>query len=114
MDRHYIGAKLAESLSYYISNQPALTHEQELFAAVRGHWRVESLNWIRDVIFNEDQVRTNDPNTGQILSRRRTREVICIMRVSMLRHTRPETKIFDAGFEIDIQNTLPGKCPNFL
>ena len=64
--------KTSDERSYYVSNQPAATHEQDLFDAVRGHWRVESMNWIRDVTFNEDQVRTKDPNTGQILSSLRT------------------------------------------
>ncbi len=64
--------KTSDERSYYVSNQSAPTHEQELFDAVRGHWRVESMNWIRDVTFNEDQVRTTDPNTGQILSSLRT------------------------------------------
>lgn len=58
--------------SYYVSNQPALEHERELFDAIRGHWRVESTNWIRDVTFNEDHIRTKDPNQGQILSLLRT------------------------------------------
>lgn len=62
----------SDERSYYVSNQPAPTHEHDLFDAVRGHWRIESMNWIRDVTFNEDQVRTKNPKTGQILSSLRT------------------------------------------
>ena len=64
--------KISDERSYYVSNQPAPMHEQELFDAIRGHWGVESINWIRDMTFNEDHVRTKDPNTGQILSFLRT------------------------------------------
>jgi predicted transposase YbfD/YdcC len=75
MDRkteHLKTGKTSEERSYYVSNQVAAQHEQELFAAIRGHWRVESMNCIRDVTFNEDRVRTKNPKTGQILSSLRT------------------------------------------
>ncbi len=64
--------KTSAERSYYVSNQPAPGHERELFDAIRGHWRVESTNNIRDVTFNEDHVRTKNPNQGQILSLLRT------------------------------------------
>lgn len=58
--------------SYYVSNQSLPGHERELFDAIRGHWRIESMHYIRDVTFNEDRIRTKDPNEGQILSLLRT------------------------------------------
>jgi predicted transposase YbfD/YdcC len=67
--------------SYYVSNQPALEHERELFDAIRGHWRVESTNWIRDVTFKEDHIRTKHPNQGQILSLLRTVAIRCLQAV---------------------------------
>jgi len=58
--------------SYYVSNQPPLGHEQELFDAIRGHWRIESTHYIRDVTLNEDHVRTKNADGGQVLSLLRT------------------------------------------
>ncbi len=62
----------SDERSYYVSNLSTSGHEQELFDAVRGHWRVESMNWVRDVTLHEDQVRTKNPHTGQMLSGLRT------------------------------------------
>ncbi len=69
--------------SYYVSNQPLPGHEQELFDAIRGHWRIESAHWIRDVTFHEDHVRTKNPNVGQILSLLRT------VAIKFLHHVHP-------------------------
>jgi len=57
--------------AYYISNR-ALGKTpkaplQELTGAIRQHWHVESDNWIRDVTFNEDHVKTASSNQGQIM-----------------------------------------------
>jgi predicted transposase YbfD/YdcC len=64
--------KTSGERSYYVSNQPSLGHEQELFDAVRGHWRIESTHYIRDVTLNEDHIRTKHANEGQVLSLLRT------------------------------------------
>ena len=57
--------------AYYISNH-ALSPSpkaqvKELADAIRKHWHVESDNWIRDVTFNEDNVKTKSPNQAQIM-----------------------------------------------
>jgi len=45
--------------AYYISNMTAHTSNgTKLFKAIRGHWRVESNNYIRDATFGEDGIRT--------------------------------------------------------
>ena len=57
--------------AYYITNralgQTPKAPLQELAEAVRQHWHVESENWIRDVTFNEDQVKTRSSNQAQIM-----------------------------------------------
>jgi predicted transposase YbfD/YdcC len=54
--------KVSSEVSYYISNQQVSPQQfdvqSELFTAIRRHWGVESENWIRDVTFNEDHVKT--------------------------------------------------------
>ena len=42
--------------SYYISNQ--CDNYLELSLAVRGHWNVETNNYIRDVVFSEDKLKS--------------------------------------------------------
>ena len=55
--------------AYYISNQALNTDPQAqtmaLTGAIRQHWHVESDNWIRDVTFNEDNVKTKSANQAQ-------------------------------------------------
>jgi len=63
--------KTASETAYYISNRTLgntpKAHLQELTAAIRQHWHVESDNWIRDVTLNEDHVKTTSSNQGQIM-----------------------------------------------
>jgi len=69
-------AKISLDLSYYLSNCPLtgaeLVQPEALAQAIRRHWGVESVNWIRDVTFQEDHVHTNDPNLAQVLATFRT------------------------------------------
>lgn len=58
--------------SYYLSNLTSSKRHaeqlQSLVAAIRGHWRVESNNWVRDVTLGEDGVRVSAPNQGHVLA----------------------------------------------
>ena len=50
--------------AYYISSLPADAHK--LLAAVRAHWGIEnSLHWVLDVTFDEDQSRLRKDNAPQ-------------------------------------------------
>jgi predicted transposase YbfD/YdcC len=68
--------KVSSEISYYVSNQkisPEQGHIQlELFTAIRRHWGVESENWIRDVTFNEDNVKTKCADQAHVLACLRT------------------------------------------
>ncbi len=68
--------KTTQETSFYLSNQkfPEAQPSQgrELFDAIRGHWRVESDNWVRDVTFQEDSVRTKSGNQAQVMAGLRT------------------------------------------
>jgi predicted transposase YbfD/YdcC len=63
--------KTSSETAYYISHralgQTPKAHLQELSGAIRRHWHVESDNWIRDVTFQEDQIKTRSPNQAQIM-----------------------------------------------
>jgi len=63
--------KTSRETSYYVSNQEVEKSSpdgtRELACAVRGHWSVESDNWIRDVTLNEDGVKTKSGRQAQIM-----------------------------------------------
>ena len=82
--------------SYYVSNSAiesssiqALT--EELAGAIRFHWGVESNNWIRDVTFNEDHIKTKAGNQAQIMALLRG------LAIELIRKTSP--KNFQAAIE---------------
>lgn len=68
--------KRSAEVSFYCSNvsvDPAdQATPQELFQAIRGHWGVEAGNYIRDVSFQEDKVKTKHANQAQVLALLRT------------------------------------------
>ena len=82
--------------SYYISNQvlnadAIQATANDLTQAVRRHWGVESDNWIRDVTFGEDRVKTKAGNQSQIMGRLRS------LSIALIRKTK--TKNFQAAIE---------------
>ena len=79
--------KITFETSYYISNQAINTTQPEttvveLAQAVRSHWGVESDNWIRDVTFKEDSVKTRWGNQSQIMGRLRSLSMALIRKTS--------------------------------
>ena len=64
--------KTSFDTAYYASNAVAEASTAGLLAgelaqAVRRHWGVESNNWIRDVTFKEDGVKTKAGNQAQVM-----------------------------------------------
>ena len=51
---------------YYISS--AALHGQEWEEVIRGHWGIESMHWVLDVVFLEDHSRTQDANAAANLA----------------------------------------------
>lgn len=68
--------KSSAEVSFYLSNAQVQAGDQqlqtELVAAIRHHWHIESDNYIRDVSFQEDHVKTKDSNQGHVLASLRT------------------------------------------
>ena len=83
--------------AYYISNQALNTDPQaqaqamELTGAIRQHWHVESDNWIRDVTFDEDNVKTISANQAQGMG--------CLRSVAMRLLRRFNVKNFQEALE---------------
>lgn len=63
--------KSSSETAYYLSNQALTPHSQaqamELAGAIRQHWHVESDNWIRDVTFQEDHIKTHSSNQAHVM-----------------------------------------------
>ena len=51
---------LSKETSYYISSSDVSA--RELLGAVREHWKIESLHWLLDVTFSEDESRFRSEN----------------------------------------------------
>ncbi|MCL2400936.1 MAG: ISAs1 family transposase [Defluviitaleaceae bacterium] len=51
---------------YYISSQQLTAEELLLYAG--NEWKIESMHWLLDVHFNEDDCRVRDLNTSQNLN----------------------------------------------
>jgi predicted transposase YbfD/YdcC len=62
-DRH---GKVTSEVRYYLSSREAKVGD---FAnTVRNHWKIESMHWILDVIFNEDKSRLRNNHSPQNFS----------------------------------------------
>jgi len=59
-----VGGQTTKETRYYISSLPA--DPQALSVAIRGHWAVEnSLHWVLDVAFREDESRKHKDNSAE-------------------------------------------------
>jgi predicted transposase YbfD/YdcC len=67
-------AQRSQEISYYVTNQAAATlpAQEDLFAAIRGHWGCEADHWIRDVTLQEDQIHVKQPTQAHVLGALRT------------------------------------------
>ncbi len=89
--------KASSEVSYYVSNQQVSPEQfdvqSELFTAIRRHWGVESENWIRDVTFNEDQVKTRCADQAHVMACLRT-FVVQLFRKANLRNFQAAVETF--------------------
>ena len=101
----FVSAKQKNSFetSYYVSNA-VLEFDvikplaEELTQAIRCHWGVESNNWIRDVTFNEDRIKTKAGNPSQIMALLRG------LAIELIRKSSPK------NFQAAIENYADSVC----
>lgn len=65
MTRHADGRE-ADEVRYYLSSR--FLSGQRFAEAVRGHWEIESMHWVLDVNFREDESRTRERTLANNLS----------------------------------------------
>ena len=89
--------KVSSEISYYVSNQKVCLEQfdvqSELFTAIRRHWGVESENWIRDVTFNEDHVKTKCAAQAHVMACLRT-FVVQLFRKAKLKNFQAAVETF--------------------
>ena len=89
--------KVSSEISYYVSNQKVCLEQfdvqSELFTAIRRHWGVESENWIRDVTFNEDHVKTKCADQAHVMACLRT-FVVQLFRKAKLKNFQAAVETF--------------------
>ena len=79
--------KISQELSYYISNRSLVGEKsflpESLAQAIRKHWTVEVINWVRDVTFGEDLVKTKDAHLAPVLASIRTFAIRLLQRAGI-------------------------------
>ena len=80
-----------EAVLYVTSLAPGDGSPGDLLAHVRGHWTVEHLHWLRDVIWNEDKSLIRTGNAPQVISAL-TNLVITLFRIQGVTRYAEETR----------------------
>jgi len=57
---------VSDEICYYISSLDS--HPESLLAVVRDHWKIESMHWLLDVVFSEDDHVTSSENAHKTLN----------------------------------------------
>jgi predicted transposase YbfD/YdcC len=86
--RHFTeNGKTSEETKYYISSSSKKA--SELLNYIRNHWKVESMHWVMDVVFNEDasKIRLGNAPTNMAIIRRFVLNIL--NRIKEKRVTRP-------------------------
>ena len=58
-----MGGKQTSEVRHYISSRPVRV--KEFATAVRQHWSIESMHWILDVVFREDDSRLRNGHVAE-------------------------------------------------
>lgn len=85
--RHNLaGSLLSEEVSYFLSNRLPTTQAEadDLFDAIRQHWRIEAMHYVRDVTLAEDALRTGIQAVSRLMSSLRT------LTINLLRRAKPK------------------------
>jgi predicted transposase YbfD/YdcC len=80
-----------EAVLYVTSLDPTQASPADLLALIRGHWRVEGLHWLRDVIWSEDKSTLRTGNAPQVMSAL-TNLVITLFRLQGVTKIKAETR----------------------
>jgi predicted transposase YbfD/YdcC len=80
---------------YYISSHAGTA--EELAGLIRGHWGIESMHWVLDVVFREDGSRVREGHAGANLAMLR-KVALALLKRAPGKRTTP-TKRLKAGWD---------------
>jgi predicted transposase YbfD/YdcC len=97
-----VGTQRSEEVSYFLSNaQPTKqTEADDLFDAIRQHWRIEVMHYKRDVILSEDTFKTGNTAMSRLMSGLRT------LVINLLRRGKPKNMAAQVDAFADKFHTL--------
>jgi predicted transposase YbfD/YdcC len=81
-----------EAVLYLTSLDPAQASPADLLAYARGHWTVEHLHWLRDLVWSEDKSLIRTGNAPQVMSAI-TNLVITLFRLQGVTKITAETRL---------------------
>jgi predicted transposase YbfD/YdcC len=81
---------------YYISSHAGTA--TEMADLIRGHWGIESMHWVLDVVFREDDSRIREGHAGENLGLLR-RVAVALLRRAPGKGTTTPTKRLKAGWD---------------
>jgi predicted transposase YbfD/YdcC len=64
--RREVAGRSTTSTHYYISSHQGTA--SEMAGLIRGHWGIEAMHWVLDVVFHEDQSRIKEGHAGENLA----------------------------------------------
>ena len=86
--------------SYYMSNlKTSNEKEDELFNAVRNHWKVETNNYVRDVTFKEDNLKTKESVISKVMACGRTFAINLLSKIKPT-NIRAQLEFFADDFQV--------------
>ena len=96
------GSLLSEDVSYFLSNRLPTTQAEadELFDAIRRHWRIEVMHYVRDVTLAEDAFRSGSQAVNRLMSSLRT------LTINLLRREKVKNMAAQIDGFIDSFDTL--------
>src|SRR5262245_32961773 len=95
--RREVGGESTATAHYYVSSHAGTA--LEMAGLIRGHWGIESMHWVLDVVFHEDQSRIREGHAGENLAMLR-RVALTLLKRAPGKGTTP-TRRLKAGWDDD-------------
>jgi predicted transposase YbfD/YdcC len=92
-----VGGEVTTAVHYYLTSHAGTA--AELAGLIRGHWGIESMHWVLDVVFREDGSRVRAGHAGENLAMIR-RVAVSLLRRAPGKGSTP-TKRLKAGWDDD-------------
>lgn len=98
------GVELSREVSYFVSNIAVSDQSaaDALFAAVRGHWRIETMHHRRDVTLAEDAFRSGQAAVSRLMSSLRTL-ILNVLRADQVKNMAAKLDEFADSFPALLQ-----------